>query len=491
MQSWLIRFMKFCSLVFLAFSLLVTRAFGAPGPNVVFILGDDIGYGDFGCYGATKVKTPNVDKLATQGLRFTDAHSPSAVCTPTRYAIMTGQYAWRNPDGSHILPGDAKLSIKPGTFTLPSMLQKAGYHTAAVGKWHLGLGDPLPDWNGEIKPGPLEIGFDHCFLIPATGDRAPCVFVEDHHVFNYDPKDPITVDYKNAIWGHANQIAGIGRIGMMTGGKDAIWKDREIAKTLTARAVKFIEQNKEHPFFLYFATHDIHVPRMPGKKFQGSSQAGVRGDTIQQFDWSAGEVLATLDLLKLTDNTLVILSSDNGGVLDHGDTVERDGDVNSNNGHAFNGPLRGVKGTPWEGGTRIPMIVRWPGKVNPGTSDELVCLIDTLATCTAMLGRELPADGAPDSFNLLPILLGQKLSAPVRETLVEHGYRMALRQGPWKYISAMNGRGQKIKGAVTELYNLADDLGETKNLAESNPAKLKEMAGLLKHIQENGKSRGR
>ena len=218
-------------------------------PNIVFILADDIGYGDFGCYGATKVKTPNVDELARRGIRFTDAHSPAAVCTPTRYALLTGQYAFRNPLGSHILPGNAPLSIKPGTLTVPALLKQQGYTTAVVGKWHLGLGDPTQDWNGEIKPGPLEIGFDHCFIIPATGDRTPCVFVEDHHVYHLDPKDPITVDYANCKPGHSNTVQGIGRIGAMTGGTAALWKDEQIAQTLTGRAVSFIEQNQAKPFF--------------------------------------------------------------------------------------------------------------------------------------------------------------------------------------------------------------------------------------------------
>lgn len=483
-------------LVCLAIAMLggsLRTAIAAPIPeksNIIFILADDIGYGDFGCYGATKVKTPNVDKLAAQGLRFTDAHSPSAVCTPSRYALMTGQYAWRNPAGDHILPGNAPLSIKPGTLTLPALLKAVGYRTTAIGKWHLGLGDTAPDWNIEIKPGPLEVGFDECFIIPATGDRTPCVFVENRRVRNYDPKDPITVDYKDCIPGHSNQVAGIGRIGAMTGGKAALWKDDEIADTLTAQAVSFIERNRHGPFFLYFATHDIHVPRMPANRFRRASQAGVRGDVIQEFDWCVGEVLRTLDKLKIADDTLVFVSSDNGGILDHGDSVERDGDAKSNNGHAFNGPLRGTKGTAYEGGTRVPLIARWPGRIKPGTSDELVCLVDVLATCAALTGEHLPAEAGPDSFNLLPILLGQKQNQPVRDCLIEHSNRMGVRQGQWKLItSTAEAKRKDAKTNRPELYNLAVDLGEKNDLAATNPDKVKELTAILQQVRNRGRSR--
>ena len=463
-------------------------AIAAEKPNIVIILGDDIGYGDFGCYGATRVRTPAIDKLAKQGLRFTDAHSASAVCTPSRYALITGQYAWRNRAGDHILPGNAPLSIKSGTLTVPALLKKVGYTTACIGKWHLGLGDTAPDWNIELKPGPLETGFDHCFIIPATGDRAPCVFVEDHNVKNYDPKDPITVDYENCIPGHANVIAGIGRIGAMKGGKAALWKDEQIAETLTAHAISFIESNRHNPFFLYFATHDIHVPRAPASRFRHVSQAGPRGDVIEEFDWCVGEVLKTLDKLNLASNTFVMVSSDNGGILDFGDSRERDGDVVSNNDHKFNGPLRGTKGTAYEGGTRVPLIMRWPGKIRPSTTDQLVCLVDMLATFAAVTGQKLPASAGPDSFNLLPILLGQA-EGPVRDHLIEHSRRMGVRQGSWKLLTAeKQPKSQRADGHV-ELYNLADDIGEKTDLAKKNPDKVKELSAILQRDREQGRSR--
>jgi arylsulfatase A-like enzyme len=317
---------------------LLTHAAEPLRPNVVVILADDIGYGDLGCYGATKVKTPNLDRLATQGLRFTDAHSPAAVCTPTRYALLTGQYAFRHRPGSAILSGVAPLSIPQDQFTVPQLLKKAGYATGVVGKWHLGLGETETDYNAEIKPGPKEVGFDYSFMIPATGDRTPCVFVENGRVVNYDPKDPIQVSYAKKIGteptgkenpdqlfnqkpshGHDMTIVnGISRIGWMTGGTKARWKDEDTADTITAKATNFIATNKAKPFFLYFATHDAHVPRVPHPRFKGTSGHGLRGDCIQQFDWCVGEVLKALDAAKVADNTLVIVTSDNGGVLDDG-----------------------------------------------------------------------------------------------------------------------------------------------------------------------------
>ncbi len=335
-----------------------TCAEGKPLPNVVIILADDIGYGDFGCYGATKVKTPNVDKLAAEGMRFTDAHAPASVCTPTRYALMTGQYAWRQK-GTGILSGEAPLCIPKELlpYTLPNFMKGLGYTTGVVGKWHLGLDETATNYNREIKHGPAEVGFDYSFVIPATGDRVPCVFVENGKVVGYDPADPIRISYSTPFGteptgaknpelltvqkpshGHDNTIVnGISRIGYMSGGKAARWKDEEIADDITRKAVGFLETNKAKPFFLYFATHDIHVPRVPHPRFRGKSEHGLRGDVIQEFDWCVGEILATLDRLKLADNTLVIVTSDNGGVIDDG---YQDGASTDKSGHRCNGPLR-------------------------------------------------------------------------------------------------------------------------------------------------------
>jgi arylsulfatase A-like enzyme len=366
-------------ILFFGFSLFLTSmAWAAPQkPNIVIILADDLGFGDTGCYGATRIPTPNIDRLGRQGLRFTDAHATSATCTPSRFALLTGQYPWRKK-GTGILPGNAALIIDPSHATLPSVLRSAGYRTGVVGKWHLGLGGPGgPDWNKEIKPGPLEIGFDYAFIQPATGDRVPCVYVENHRVFKLDPTDPIQVSYDKPIGneptgkdhpdlsrmglveGHDGTIIdGISRIGFMTGGHAARWKDKDKADVLTGKAVEFIQQNAASPFFLYFATHDPHVPRVPHPRFVGKSGCGVRGDVIVEFDWCVGQILSALDKLNLASNTIVIVSSDNGPVLIDG---YDDGAVDDAHGHLPAGPLRGGKYYVYEGGTRVPFILRWDG----------------------------------------------------------------------------------------------------------------------------------
>ena len=367
----------------------------------------------------------NVDRLAREGIRFTDAHSTGSVCTPTRYAFITGQYAWRNPAGSSILNGEAPLAIDTAKPSTASLLRQAGYTTGIVGKWHMGLGRGDLDFNRQIKPGPLEVGFDYAFFFPATGDRVPCVFIENHHVVGLDPKDPIRVSYEHKVGneptgrehpemlmlmfaeGHdATIINGISRIGWMSGGRAARWRDEDMADTLTAKATAFIERSKDRPFFLYFATHDIHVPRWPHARFRGTSGCGTRGDAIQQFDNSVGAVLATLHRLKLEDNTLVIVTSDNGGVLDDGYASH---DAENAHGHRCNGALHGYKGSLWEGGHREPFLARWPGKIEAGTqSAELIGLVDMLATFSAIAGQSVPQGGGPDSFNVLPALLGGK-----------------------------------------------------------------------------------
>src|SRR5262245_15696852 len=424
-------------------------ASAAERPNIVLVYADDLGYGDVGCYGAQWVKTPHIDRLANEGLRFTDGHCSSATCTPSRFALLTGQYPWRKA-GTGILPGDAAAIVSPGTPTIASTLTSAGYKTGVVGKWHLGLGAGNLDWNGEIKPGPLEIGFDYCFLIPATGDRVPCVYVENHHVVGLDPADPIRVSYGTKIGndptgrenpdllkmklsrGHDQTIVnGVSRIGFMTGGQKARWVDEEMADTITGKAVKFIEDGRQGPFFLFFSTHDIHVPRVPHRRFVGKTFLGPRGDAIEQFDWCVGELLAALDRLKLAENTLVILSSDNGPVLDDGyadDAVEKLG------AHQPAGPLRGGKYSLFEGGTRVPFLARWPARIKPGVSDALMSQVDFLATFAELTGQQLPAEAGPDSLPQLAALVGE--SSTGREHLIEHAAGLAIRKGAWKFFES-------------------------------------------------------
>ncbi len=485
--------------------LAVPSGFGASGvasppvrsqPNIIVILADDLGYGDVGCYGATRIKTPNMDRLASQGLRFTDCHSTASVCTPSRYSLLTGQYAWRKP-GSGIASSTTPLLMDPGSATLPQLLKKAGYATACVGKWHLGLGTGEVDWNGEIAPGPLEVGFDTCFIIPATVDRVPCVFVENHRVVGLDPKDPLIVGDGKAIAreptgqdhpellklkpsrSHNGTIVnGISRLGFMAGAKAARWKDEDIADTLTGRAVSFIETNKAKPFFLYFATHDPHVPRVPHERFRGKSGCGVRGDVIEEFDACVGQIMEALDRLKLADNTLVIVTSDNGPVVDDG---YADGAKADLNGHTPAGPFRGGKYHLTEGGTRMPFIVRWPAKIKPGESAALISQVDLLASLAKVGGYELPRDAAPDSFDVLPALLGQVKDG--REHLIEQAQfpaSLAVRKGQWKLIPPPSD----APGGKTELYDLTNDPGERNNLAAQQPEKVKELAALLKQVKE-------
>ena len=442
------------------------------------------------------------------GVRFTNAHSSSATCTPSRYSLLTGEYAWRKP-GTGVLPGDARLIIEPGRYTLPEMLKHAGYHTGVVGKWHLGLGRGNLDWNGEIAPGPLEVGFDESFIFPATGDRVPCVFVEGHRVVNLDPADPIIVNYQHNIpgqptgaanpellrmhpsHGHDNSIVnGISRIGYMGGGKKALWVDEDMADTLTNHAVSFLERNQAHPFFLYFATHDIHVPRVPNHRFVGATPMGPRGDAIAELDWCVGKVLDTLDRLNLTRNTLFVFSSDNGPVVDDGykdQAVELLGD------HKPAGPLRGGKYSAYDGGTRVPFLVRWPGEVKPGVSSAPISQIDLLASLASLTGQKLPADAAPDSFDVLPAVLGQ--SKKGRPHIVEHATALSLIVGDWKVIEPHAGQKRNQTGNETgndpapQLFDLRADVAEQHNVAAKHPGKVREMLAMLDKIRKDGRSR--
>jgi arylsulfatase A-like enzyme len=481
-------------------------------PNIVLIYADDLGYGDVSCYGAERITTPNIDRLASQGLRFTNAHSSSSTCTPSRYSLLTGQYAWRKKN-TGIAAGNAGAIIPAHCPTLPRLLQQAGYKTGVVGKWHLGLGPQTgPDWNGSIAPGPLEIGFDYAYIIPATGDRVPCVYVENHNVVGLDPHDPIEVSYKEPILkeptgkdhpellkmhpshGHDQTIInGVSRIGYMSGGKTARWVDENMADRITGKAVDFMEKSGDKPFFLYFATHDIHVPRMPHPRFAGKSGMGSRGDAILQLDWSVGQILNTLDRLHLAENTLVIFTSDNGPVVDDG-YQDQAAELLQN--HKPSGPLRGGKYSAFDAGTRVPFVVRWPARCEPRVSDAMLSQIDLFASFAQLTRQRLSAEAAPDSFNMLNVITGKK--SKDRPYVIEHASSGALSilHNGWKYIEPNNGiKVQAFTGIekgsdpLPQLYHLSNDIGEQKNLAQVYPGRVQELAGLLQQVKAAQRTR--
>lgn len=493
---------------------LVGTAQSAETPNIIVIMADDLGYGDVSCYGATEFETPHIDRLATEGLRFTQGYCSASTCTPTRFSFLTGMYAFRQP-GAGIAPPNATALIQPGTETVASLLKKAGYATAVVGKWHLGLGqDPAPDWNGLIAPGPIEIGFDYCFLLPTTNDRVPSVYVENHLVRNLDPRDPLWVGSEKPSpdhptgkdpevratlkmdWsqGHNHTVHnGIGRIGFFTGGEAARWRDEDLADEWVKQSTRWIEQQKDNPFFLFFSSHDLHVPRMPHERFQGKTKLGFRGDAIVQLDWCVGELTKALDRLGLAEKTLIVFCSDNGPVLDDG---YQDGAITKLGKHKPAGPFRGGKYSIYEGGTRTPFITRWPGRIQPGVSDKIVCTVDLAASTAALTGQSLSPRACPDSFDVLSALLGHA-DAKGRDHLVQQpnrGPTLALRVGDWKVLSYANAKPIKAltyeKGeGQYELYNLADDPGEKHNLADQAPERLEQMLQRLESIKKDRRSR--
>ncbi|WP_158968948.1 arylsulfatase [Paraglaciecola sp. L3A3] len=477
----------------------------ADKPNIVIFYVDDLGYGDLGVYGAKGVKTPNVDALAANGIRFTDSHSSAATCTPSRYSLLTGEHAFRKK--AKVLEGDAKMLIDPGQPTLASLVKKVGYKTAVIGKWHLGLGDGIKpiDWNKDIKPGPLEIGFDYSFLLPATGDRVPSVYLENHTVQNLSVDDPLSVSYVKKIGNrpvgrehpellrqpadnqHADTIVnGISRIGYMQGGKSAEWKDEEFYSVFTNKANTFIADNKNNPFFLFFSFHDIHVPRLPNKRFQGKSSMGVRGDAIVQMDWITGQVVNQLKEQGILDNTLIIFTSDNGPVLTDGyddEAIQLLGE------HKPAGPFRGGKYSAYEAGTRMPTIVHYPNKVKPGVSDALMSQIDVYASVANMLNIPMADNEAIDSEIHTAAWLDHTQTG--RTQLVEESYTLSIRVGDWKYITPSKGTNDWIRDnknieggfqSSEQLYYLVDDMAEQHNLANSNPEMLSKHKKIIESV---------
>lgn len=455
--------MRFVLLLLLSSFAILHSSFSAQ-PNIVLILADDLGYGDLGCYGATKVKTPNIDQLASEGRRFTDAHSASAVCTPSRYALLTGEYPFRkNLWGPVMNPSPLVVDVsKP---TVASLLKRQGYATACFGKWHLGFGDkPKPDWNADLKPGPLECGFDHYFGIPVVNSHPPFVWVEDHRVVGLDPADPLKYGGKAQTRMFPEKMLAPA----MSGGKaaHALYNEEEHGTTLTEKATAWIKQhastkNKEpgtkNPFFVYFATPHIHHPFTPGARFKGSSQADAYGDFIQEFDWMVGEVIRTLDELKLRESTLVILTSDNGGMLNQG------GQAAWKAGHRLNGDLLGFKFDAWEGGHRVPFIARWPGKIPAGkVSTELITMMDMLPTLAALSGGEKPKDRIIDGHDIRPLLFGEPEARSPYDAFFYYytDQLQAVRSGPWKlYLAGANrdAKGGKKAASDPKLFHLIND----------------------------------
>jgi len=466
-----------------------------PKPNVVFIYLDDLGYGDVSYYGQTTLKTPNIDALANGGVRFTNGYAASATCTPSRYALLTGMYPWRNRSAK-ILPGTAPLIISTKQMTVPKILKTAGYHTGIVGKWHLGLGTGSVNWNERVSPGPNEIGFDHSYIMAATQDRVPTVYLKNGLVEGLDPNDPIEIDYKKNFpgeptgkenpelltmkWHHGHNysiVNGIGRIGYMKGGEKAKWSDVDMADHFLERAQGYIKEHKNEPFFLYYAMQQPHVPRTPHPRFVGKSGLGPRGDVIVEADWVIGEFVKTLKVEGLLENTLIVLTSDNGPVLNDGyydDAVEKLGD------HKPAGPLRGGKYSLFEAGTRVPFIAYWKGKIQPRVSDALVCQLDLLPSIAALVGADAGAKDV-DGQALLAAFMGES-EAGREELVIEATSRTALRRGKWLMIPPYSGPGlmeqvqiEPGNSPVPQLYDLSQDIGQQNNLAAEQPDKYKEL----------------
>jgi arylsulfatase A len=475
-----------------------------PPPNIVIIYADDVGFGDLGCYGASLVTTPNIDRLAREGVRFTDAHATAATCTPSRYSILTGRYAFREPR-AQILPADAPLLIPPHSATVSSLLQKKGYATGYVGKWHLGLGAGQMNWNKRIVPGPLDVGFGQSFIIAATPDRVPCVYIEGNRVVGLDARDPLIASYERKVGNeptgqdhpellryaagpeHQGTIVDhISRIGWMAGSHSAWWTDEDMADRLTSRAVDFIVENQKRPFFLFLSLNDVHVPRAPNARFIGTSRCGIRGDALEEMDWCVGQVMEALRRSGLQRRTLVIFSSDNGPILRDG---YDDGSLSDAHGHHPAGPFRGGKYQIYEGGTRLPLIANLPGVTRPGVSDALISQVDFLASLAHLACVTVPAGAAPDSIDLSAQLLGQ--GGAGRADLVEEAeLNLALRHGKWKYIPPGKRHVQaQLEDSdlsagpqlpeIAQLYDLSQDPGETHNRAGDYPSVVRDLADRL------------
>ena len=497
------------SIYLAALSLSATQMMAQQKPNVIVFYADDLGYGDLQCYGGKNVPTPNIDRLASEGCRFTNAFAVAATSTPSRYSLLTGQYAWRK-SGTDIARGDAGMIIRPEQYTMADMFKNEGYVTSAFGKWHLGLGDKTgtQDWNAPLAMGLSDIGFDYSYIMAATADRVPCVFIENGRVANWDPTAPIEVSYDHPFpgvptgkehpelcynqqsdFGHNMAIVnGIGRIGYMKGGGRALWKDEHLADSIIGHAIQFMRQHRKQPFFMYLATNDIHVPRFPNARFRGKSNMGMRGDVIAQLDWSVGQVMHALKQYGLDKNTIVIFSSDNGPVVNDG---YKDRAAELLNGHRPAGPLRGNKYSAFEGGTHVPAIVWWPGHVEKGiVSDALVSQIDLMASLGQLLNARLPKGAAPDSFKAWDTWTGKNHND--RQWVVEEAanHTLSVRTRTWKYISPcehpfkimQNEQIETGYDSKPQLYDMTNDVHEDFNRADEQPAVVSQFQKLLNSI---------
>lgn len=480
-------------------------------PNIIIINVDDLGYGDISVQGATKVRTPSIDRLAAEGRRFTNFHVASAVCSPSRYALLTGRYpARKNLWGPIFLKKE--LQVDTTRMTLGSLMKKADYATAVVGKWHLGFGNQSPlDWNKALKPGPLELGFDYYFGVPVLNSHPPFVYVENHKVVGLVEDDPLVYG-KTARTRFFDEKFGMDEIGGATAAHQ-MYKDREVGTTLKNKAIDWIKKHKEGPFFLYFASTNIHHPFTPAPQFIGTSEAGAYGDFIHELDWMVSEVLKTLEEEGLAKNTLVMLTSDNGGMLNRGGQTAREA------GHLANGKLLGFKFDAWEGGHRVPFIARWPGKIPAGTtSDQLSSNVDLFATLASIIGYEPKDDEGPDSVDLLPALTSNPKES-IRSSLLiaaADPKNLSVRKGKWMYISAKGGGGfrdrylgthtmggpaafpftgqtnsdianGKIKESAppAQLYDLEADPWQSNNVYTKHPEIVQEMEALIQEILAN------
>ena len=495
--------------------LTVSTLVAADRPNVVVILADDYGYGSAGCYGANPglVRTPNIDRLANEGRRFTDANTTSSVCSPTRYSVLTGRYCWRTSLKYEVLSTFAPLHIEPTRLNMASLLKGLGYHTAAVGKWHLGYGTEddspkwRPDFTAELSPGPLDIGFDYHFGVPSNHGDVTGVFVENRFVYGLRSghippgmkvAGPVPDDDNfQPTYGPEDTESGKAKIIEIDAPRR---KNHKVMPTLTDKAVTWLkQQDKTSPFFLYFTPVAVHSPVTPDKDIAGQSKAGLYGDWIHELDRSVGRILDTLEQQGLAKDTLVIFSSDNGGVkeLAKKDLLQTQA---YEAGLTVNGALRGGKHHVWEGGFKVPFIVRWPGKAPAGTvCNEMVSLADILATTAAIVGEKLPpsATAAEDSCNILPAILGDTRQ-PLRKDMIVHSADgvFAIRQGPWKWIEGVpvdeikpGARKAHADEYHAQLYNTHDDPAETKDVAAEHPEIVKELTALLNRYRNGGYSR--